>query len=230
MLIWARQPGPLADVAAELRAAGAPVVETVTADASHPDAAASVAGAALDRLGGADILVLNAGGPPPGTPAGLDPEGLRASLQLLVVTPVTLANALVPGMRERRWGRIAAIMSWGVREPVPTLPLSNIGRSGLAAYLKTLSLEVAADGVTVNGVLPGRFATPRIAQVDADRAAREGRPLDEVQAAARAAIPAGRDGDPDELGAVLAFLCSEAASYVSGALVPVDGGMLKSLG
>jgi 3-oxoacyl-[acyl-carrier protein] reductase len=202
----------------------------MTADASDPRAAGMVTRAALERLGTVDILVLNAGGPPPGMPAALDADGLRASLRLLLETPVAITNGLLPGMRERGWGRVAAILSWGVREPVPSLPLSNIGRSGLAAYLKTLSLEVAPDGVTVNGVLPGRFATPRIAQLDEARAEREGRALADVQVDSRAAIPLGRDGDPDELGAVVAFLCSEAAAYLTGVLVPVDGGMLRSLG
>lgn len=230
LVIWARGSERLERTAQELRDAGAPRVEVVAADAGRPDAAMLVAERALDVFGGADILVLNAGGPPPVLPADLGPDDLRAALQMLAETPVRLANLLVPGMRERRWGRIVAILSWGVREPVANLPLSNMGRSALAAYLKTLSLQVAADGITVNGVLPGRFATPRIQELDRLGAEREGRPVAEVQAQARTVIPAGRDGDPDELGALVAFLCSVPASYISGTLVPVDGGMLKSLG
>jgi 3-oxoacyl-[acyl-carrier protein] reductase len=230
LLIWARSSDGLQRAAEEMRRAGAPRVETLAADAASPDAAARVAGAATDRFGTVDILVLNAGGPPPSDVTAPDPDGLHAALQLLVVTPIELATRLLPAMRRRRWGRVVAVLSWGVREPVPALPLSNIGRSGLAAWLKTASQAVAADGVTVNGVMPGRFATPRIAVVDENQASIAGVPLEEVQARARAAIPAGRDGDPDEFGSVVAFLCSERAAYVNGALVPVDGGMLRSLG
>lgn len=230
LLIWARDEEALTRTADELRAAGSPRVELVSADAGASGAAGIVDDAAEAAFGGADILVLNAGGPPPSDPAAGDPAALRAALQLLVETPIELATRLLPGMRERRWGRIVAILSWGVREPVPTLPYSNIGRSALAAWLKTASGRVAVDGVTVNGVLPGRFATPRIRSLDASTATREGAPLEDVQARARAAIPAARDGDPDELGSVVAFLSSQPAAYVSGALVPVDGGMLRSLG
>jgi 3-oxoacyl-[acyl-carrier protein] reductase len=230
LVVWARDAERLGAVATELRGLGAPTVVTVAADAGRPDAAERVADAAMEAFGHADILVLNAGGPPPGAPASLDETVLRDALQLLLETPVSLTRRLLPGMRERGWGRVVALLSWGVREPVPTLPLSNVGRSGLAAYLKSLSLEVASDGVTVNGVLTGRFATPRIVQVDTDRASREGRALEEVQAAARAAIPVGRDGDPAEMGDLVAFMCSERAAYLNGALVPLDGGMLRSLG
>jgi 3-oxoacyl-[acyl-carrier protein] reductase len=230
LLIWARNDEALQRTAAELRVRGAPEVETVCADAGTDSAAATVSEAALSRLGGVDILVLNAGGPPATDVTARDPAGLRAALQLLVETPISLATTLLPGMRERGWGRIVAILSWGVREPVSGLPYSNIGRSGLAAWMKTASQRVAADGVTINGVLPGRFATPRIGVVDAATASRDGLPIEQVQAQARAAIPAGRDGDPDEFGAVVAFLCSMPAAYVNGAFLPVDGGLLKSLG
>jgi len=230
LLIWARDERALATTADELRAAGSAQVESVAADAATSAAADIVADAAVSAFGGADILVLNAGGPPPSDPAESDPAALRAALQLLVETPIDLATRLLPGMREHGWGRITAILSWGVREPVPTLPYSNIGRSGLAAWMKTASLRVAADGVTVNGVLPGRFATPRIMSLDASTAAREAIAVEDVQARARTAIPAGRDGDPGELGSVVAFLCSEPAAYVNGVFVAVDGGMLKSLG
>ena len=145
-------------------------------------------------------------------------------------TPIDLTARLLPGMRERRWGRVVAILSWGVREPVPVLPHSNIGRSGLAAWLKTASMSVITDGVTLNGVLPGRFSTPRLEVVDGSAAARLGVSREEARRQAWSAIAAARDGDPDELGSVMAFLCSEPAAYLNGAFVPVDGGMLKSLG
>jgi 3-oxoacyl-[acyl-carrier protein] reductase len=125
---------------------------------------------------------------------------------------------------------VVAVLSWAVREPITTLPLSNAGRSALAAWLKTASRSVGGEGVTINGILPGRFATPRIVELDRRRAEQEGRTVEEVAAAALNGVPAGRDGQPDELGAVVAFLASERAAYINGALVPVDGGMLQSLG
>ncbi|MFV2062698.1 MAG: SDR family oxidoreductase [Chloroflexota bacterium] len=230
LLVWARHEGPLLDTAKELRRAGSPTVETVIADASSADAAAIITEAVTRHFSGADIVVLNAGGPPPSDATVSDPDALRSALQLLVETPIDLASRLLPGMRERGWGRIAAVLSWGVREPVPALPYSNIGRSGLAAWLKTTSVLVGPDGVTINGVLPGRFATPRLEIVDASAATRAGISFDAARRRAWAEIPAGRDGDPDEFGAVVAFFCSQPAAYLNGAFVPVDGGMLKSLG
>jgi 3-oxoacyl-[acyl-carrier protein] reductase len=230
LLIWARNDVRVRDVAARLANETGRRVEPLAADAASAESATIVANAALQRFGHVDILVLNAGGPPAGDPTTTSPQDLEHGLQLLTTTPVELANRLLPGMRERGWGRVIAILSWGVREPIPNLTLSNMGRGALAAWLKTASRWVAADGVTVNGVLPGRFGTPRIRELDEVRATRESRPVEHVQAEARSAVPARRDGDPDELGALIAFLASEPAAYINGALVPVDGGMLQSLG
>ena len=198
-------------------------METLVADASRPDAAQQVAGRALEAYGHVDILVLNAGGPTPSDPTKTTAEQLREGYQLLAITPIELANALLPGMRENHWGRVVAILSWGVREPIPALTLSNVGRSALAAWIKTASRWVGADGVTVNGVLPGRFATPRITELDHARAKREDRHPADIQREALANVP-------DELGAVVAFLASVPAAYVNGSLIAVDGGMLQSLG
>jgi 3-oxoacyl-[acyl-carrier protein] reductase len=132
-------------------------------------------------------------------------------------------------MRERGWGRVVAILSSGVRQPIPDLVYSNAGRSALAAWLKTAARAVAADGVTVNGVMPGRIATPRIHELDSGRAEREGTTEDAVRAAHIGGIPAGRYGEPAELGALVTFLASERASYVTGQLVAVDGGLIAGL-
>ncbi len=156
----------------------------------RPDPRRSVADAALERFGHVDILVLNAGGPRAGDPTTTSPQDIAHGLQLLTTTPIELANRLLPGMRERQWGRVVAILSWGVREPIPNLTLSNMGRGALAAWLKTASRWVAADGVTVNGVLPGRFNTPRIRELDEARATRESRPVEHVQREARTNVPA----------------------------------------
>lgn len=230
LMIWARGRDALEATARELRASSGRRVEPLAVDAADPDAAKAVADRAMADFGHVDILVLNSGGPPAMGPSEIDPELMRTALQLLTATPIALTNRLVPVMRERGWGRVIAILSWGVREPIPGIALSNMGRSALAAWLKTASRALGGGGVTFNGVLPGRFGTPRIAELDEGRAAREGRAVEHVRAEALADVPAGRDGNPDELGALVAYLASEPASYINGAFIPIDGGLLRSLG
>ena len=228
LLIWSRGADALAATADELRSRHGVRVEYVAADAASSDAAEVVAGAA-DAFGQVDILVSNAGGPPTVDPTATDPVAWQRSLQLLATTPIELATRLLPGMRERGWGRVVAILSSGVRQPIPELVYSNAGRSALAAWLKTTARAVAADGVTLNGVMPGRLATPRIEQLDQGRADREGRSQDEVRTTQIAGIPAGRYGRPEELGDLVAFLASERASYITGQLIAVDGGMIAGI-
>jgi 3-oxoacyl-[acyl-carrier protein] reductase len=132
-------------------------------------------------------------------------------------------------MRERRWGRVVAILSGGVRQPIETLVYSNAGRSALAAWLKTTARVVAADAVTVNGVLPGRFETPRIATLDRLAAERSGRSPADVRAANEATVPARRYGRPDELASLVAYLCSEPAGYQTGTFSSVDGGLVEGM-
>jgi 3-oxoacyl-[acyl-carrier protein] reductase len=229
LLLWARGAERLDRVAAEVRDRHGVTVHTLTADAGDPGAAAAVAGAALDRLGAVDVCVLNAGGPPPVPADRTDADGWRAALQLLTVTPIDLATRLLPGMRERGHGRIVAVLSSGVREPLPELAYSNGGRAALTAWLKTVGRLVAADGVTVNGVVPGRIDTERVAALDRARAERTGAGVAGVRAASMADIPAGRYGRPEEFAAVVGFLASPAASYVTASLLSCDGGMMRSL-
>ena len=173
------------------------------------------------ELGPIDVLVANTGGPPPGPdPLGFTREQWEAAYRDLVLAPLALIERVVPGMRERGSGRVVSVGSSAVREPIPGLMLSNAHRSGLLGALKTLSREVARDGVTVNSVLPGRIATDRIVQMAGSREAAE--------EAARAQVPIGRLGTSEEFAAVTAFLCSERASYVTGTAVLVDGGLTQA--
>jgi 3-oxoacyl-[acyl-carrier protein] reductase len=228
LVLWSRDEQRLEQSAAQLRSAGA-AVQVVAADAGEPGSAAVVSSQALEAYGGIDIAVLNAGGPPPVDPLATTGEGWLAAMQLLLLTPVDVATALIPGMRERGWGRVVAILSSGIREPIPALVYSNAGRAALAAWLKTAARAVAGDGVTVNGVVPGRIATARTAALDAAHADREGRTVDEVRAESVAQIPAGRYGEPAEFAAAVVYLCSQQASYHTGSLVSVDGGLLRGL-
>lgn len=186
-------------------------------------------GRVVAELGEVDVLVLNGGGPPPSVAAGLDVPTARAAAELLLYGHLHLVGRCLPGMRQRRWGRIVAIGSTAVRQPLPGLATSAMFRAALAAYLKLLAEEVAGDGVTANMVLPGRIATARVADIDARNAERTGRRPEEVKAASEATIPLGRYGTPEEVAAAVAFLCSDDARYLTGEQVRVDGGVVRAL-
>jgi 3-oxoacyl-[acyl-carrier protein] reductase len=172
-----------------------------------------------NALGPIDILVLNTGGPPPGGALDHDLDDWQAAYRSLVLAPLVLAKATVPGMRKRGWGRIVNVGSTSTLEPIPGLALSNAHRMAAVGLLKTLAGEVAADGVTVNTVATGMFATERLADTRGS--------LDAAEEHAAKAIPAGRLGLPDEYGELVAFIASERAAYLTGAVIPLDGGMLK---
>lgn len=210
-------------------AAGLPEAVGVEADLTTPDGPRLLVEAARATYGAPDILLLNGPGPKPGKAADAADTDLATALDTLLLAQQRLVSLTLPAMRERGWGRILAIGSSGIAAPLPDLALSNAGRAALAAYLKTLAAEVAADGVTVNLLLPGRIATDRVADLDRAKATREGRELIDVQAASRAAIPAGRYGTPEEFGAAAAFLCSAPASYITGTALRCDGGLVRSL-
>lgn len=181
------------------------------------------------ELGPVDILVNNTGGPPPtavlGNPSSVWAEHFRS----MVLSVVAIADRVVPRMRDRGWGRIVTSTSSGVVAPIPNLGLSNSLRSALLGWSKTLAREVGRAGVTANVVVPGRIGTGRVRALDEGRAEREGRSADEVVEESTASIPVGRYGDPAEFAAVVAFLASVPASYVTGSLVRVDGGLIPSI-
>ncbi|MFC3998973.1 SDR family oxidoreductase [Nocardiopsis sediminis] len=213
---------------AQEEAAALPSAVGVAVDLTDPSGPETLVGAAADAFGPVDVLVLNGGGPAPGTAAGMTSGTAAAAVDLLLLPHVRLVEAVLPRMRERGWGRIIAIGSSGVQQPLDGLAASNVGRAALAGYLKTLAGEVAADGVTVNMVLPGRIDTERLASLERARADRQGADIEAVRAASQADIPVGRYGTPDEFGAVVAFLASGAASYVTGAQIRCDGGLVRA--
>jgi 3-oxoacyl-[acyl-carrier protein] reductase len=200
----------------------------VEVDLTDPGAADALVGAAQDHFGPVDVLVLNGGGPPPGLAVDFTTEQLADAIALLVQPHQRLVRAVLPGMRGRGFGRIVAIGSSGVQAPLERLVASNAARAALAGYLKTLATEVAADGVTVNMVLPGRIATDRTTAIDNATAERNGTTPEAARTQSEATIPAGRYGTPDEFAAVVAFLASGAASYVTGEQIRCDGGLVRA--
>jgi 3-oxoacyl-[acyl-carrier protein] reductase len=224
-------------IAAELAAEGASVaiasrapseaaselgVLGVPHDASSLDGVGELVSSVESALGPVDILVTNTGGPPPGPdPLGFSRGDWEAAYRTLVLHPLELASAVVPGMRARGWGRVVNVASTSVREVIPHLTLSNAHRAATLALWKTLAREVAGDGVTVNSVLPGRIGTERLFSLSGSREAAE--------ASATVDVPAGRVGTPEEMAAAAAFLCSARASYVTGVALLVDGGLTRSV-
>ncbi len=214
--------------AAQEQAARLPSALAVEVDLADPQGPAHLVDEARRRFGAVDVMVLNAGGPSPGGAVDVTPESTQAALDTLLLAQQRLVQLVLPQMRERGWGRLVAVGSSGVQQPLANLALSNIARAGLAAYLKTLAAEVAADGVTVNMVLPGRIDTDRVAALDRGAAERGGIDVAEARRRSEATIPAGRYGTPEEFASVVAFLCSAAAAYVTGEQVRCDGGLVRS--
>ncbi|GLZ49330.1 3-oxoacyl-ACP reductase [Actinomycetospora sp. NBRC 106375] len=210
-------------------AAGLPGAVGIGADLVAPGGAEALFAATVDRVGTPDVLVLNGPGPAPGTARDVDADGIATAIATLVAPHRVLVELALPAMLEQGWGRVLSISSSSVEAPIPGLALSNLGRAALAGYLKTLAGEVAASGVTVNSLLPGRIATPRAEQIDTAVAERTRRSREEVERETRATIPAGRYGDPVEFGAAAAFLCSAPAAYITGTALRCDGGMVPTL-
>ena len=209
--ICARDAIRLEAAAKEIGAIGFP------ADLSQAGAVDSLLRQATDKLGGIDILVVNTGGPPGGDFAAISGDAWRKAFEGLWMSAVDLIRGVLPGMRQRRWGRIMIVTSISAKEPLPNLMVSNALRPGLHGLVNGLSREVASDGVTINAIMPGYTLTERIREVG----------IDEKQAAAQ--IPAGRMGRPEEFGALAAFLASEQAGYICGQAIACDGGFLRSI-
>jgi 3-oxoacyl-[acyl-carrier protein] reductase len=183
----------------------------------------------VDRLGGVDLLFTNAGGPPAGRVLDFGDEAWQAAFELLVLGVVRQVRLVVPSMQQRGSGAILMSTSSAVKEPIPNIALSNVLRASVAALAKTLALELAAAGIRVNQIIPGRIGTDRVGEIDAINAKKAGITADEQKRRSASTIPLGRYGDPDEFGKMAAFLLSDAATYVTGASVQVDGGLVKGL-
>ncbi len=229
LALGARTRGPLEETAQAIRDEFG--VETLAwpVDVGDPAAAEGFVRAAEARFGKVDILVTNTGGPPPMRLPATTAAIWKDALEQILLSTVHLVRAAVPGMRERGWGRIVAIASVSVKQPVPDIILSNTARSGVAGFIKSVADEAAPDGVLANVLCPGYTRTDRLVEIASHIAARRGIPEADVYGEWARDIPLGRVGEPEEFGAVAAFLASERASYVTGTVLQVDGGHVRSV-
>lgn len=227
--ICARTPGPLEDAAKAMRAETGAEVVPIPGDLSQAAGVTAFVDGARRAFGGVDILVANAGGPPAGSFEAITEGQWDQAWNLIFQSTARLVRACVPSMRQRGGGAIVAILSYSVRIPIDNLVLSNSIRLGVVGLLKTLTRELAKDRIRVNGLAPGAIATERLVELHRIRAEREGRRLEDVQAEETRQIPLGRFGTPEEIADVIAFLVSPRASYLTGMILQVDGGMYRGI-
>jgi len=201
----------------------------VRVDLNEPESVALIYAAVQKFLGGADIIVNNTGGPPPGKMVDVDIAALPGQLEAMVTRVVQVTDKLLPHMREQKWGRIITIGSSGLIQPIANLALSNLVRASLVGWSKSLSNDLAAEGITVNMLLPGRIDTARVGEIDLAAAKRNNSTVEEVRKASMATIPLARYGTVAEFSAVATFLASKSASYITGSQIRCDGGLIKSV-
>lgn len=228
VILCARGAEALEATRAALADSGAEVT-AVVADLTDPQQLEHVIEVGVRAFGPVDILITNTGGPPPGPFESHTPETWTQAVRQNLDAVLNLTRSVLPGMKERRWGRIITITSLAVKQPVDGLILSNSVRAAVTGFAKSLSNEVAPFGITVNNVMPGYTRTERLDHLAADIAERSGGSIDDAFAVWEREIPLGRVGDPRELGALVAFLASERASYITGTSIAVDGGAIKAL-
>jgi len=229
LVLCARGAEELAKACSDIESASRVQCLGVAGDVSSPEDVSRIVGAALGRFGRVDILVTNAGGPPAGTFESLSEREWEVATRLTLTSVLNLTRAVLPGMRERRWGRILNVTSIAVKQPVENLMLSNSLRAAVTGFARTLANEVAAEGITVNNLLPGYTRTERVEELARAATAREGVTEAEARARWEAEIPMRRLGEPREFAALAAFLASERASYITGTSITVDGGWVRSL-
>ncbi len=218
--VAARRLEQLENVAEEARNAGAPEARAFTVDLSDARSIETLMRDVRDAFGGVDILIANSGGPKPGTLLQTSPDDWDAAYRSLLRSMLQLIEGVVPAMRERKWGRIVALTSSSVKQPIATLALSNMFRTALVSALKTLSIEVSKDGVTVNAIATGRVLTDRLRSLYGGDA--------EIAQAGKE-VPIGRVAQPNEFSPLVAFLCGEPAGYITGQTISVDGGLIAGL-
>jgi len=229
VVMCARGEAALKEAAGEVKQKTGAEVLALAADASRPADIARVVAEANRAFGGVDILVANVGGPPPGPFEQMTDEQCKAAFEQVHLSTVRFIREVLPHMKQAKWGRILAIQSSSVKQPVEGLVLSNGIRPGIAGLFKTLAGDLAPHGITVNLVLPGRIMTDRFKEHQTDRAKRSGITFDKQVELSSADIPMGRIGTPEEFAAMVVFLASVRASYVTGTAVQVDGGLIRSV-
>ena len=214
---------------AQESAAGISGSRAYALDLSDQNSISALIEALKADFGDLDIIVCNGGGPPPGSIADVTAETWATQFQTMFINQLTIVNTFLPTMRERGWGRILVVSSSGIVQPIPNLGISNVIRASQVGWAKTLSSEVAPDGVTVNTVAPGRIHTDRVNQIDAAAAAKQGKPVDDIARASHATIPMGRYGSVAEFADTAVYLLSDNASYITGSVIKVDGGMIRGV-